>query len=343
VTSTLKFKLVVALLVMIHGVIAFGGFFAPYDATAQSRDFPYAAPMRLHCFDPATGWSVHPFVYGLKEAQGNPDTYEEDRTQRHILRFFVRGSTYSIAGVFSSNLHLFGVREPGRIFLLGADGLGRDQFSRLLIGGQLSLLAGILATMLSLLVGTAMGAAAGFFGKWADEPVMRLTDLFLALPWLYLLLAVRAFLPLSITPTRAFLLIVIVIGLVGWARPARLVRGVVLSARERRFVTAARGFGATQWYLLRRHILPQTTYVLLIQAAVLVPQYVLAEVTLSFVGLGVAEPVPSWGNMLANLQQYHVLVSYWWMYVPALALVPVSLGYFLLANTFQDRAATSAL
>src|SRR3954462_15781833 len=110
----------------------------------------------------------------------------------------------------------------------------------LLVGGQISLLAGILATLLSLLVGTAMGAAAGFFGKWTDESVMRLTDLFLALPWLYLLLAVRAFLPLSITPTHAFFLIVAVIGLVGWARPARLVRGVVLSARERRFVVAAR-------------------------------------------------------------------------------------------------------
>ena len=342
-TSTLKFKLVVALLISVHGVIALGGFFAPYDSTTQNRDFPYAPPMRLHFVDPSAGWSLRPFVYGLKEVAGNPDQYEEDKAQRYPLQFFLRGSAYSIAGMFSSSLHLFGVREPGRVFLLGVDGLGRDQFSRLLVGGQISLLAGILATLLSLLVGTAMGAAAGFFGKWTDESVMRLTDLFLALPWLYLLLAVRAFLPLSITPLRAFLLIITVIGIVGWARPARLVRGVVLSARERRFVTAARGFGATPWYLLKRHILPQAGYVLLIQAAVLIPQYVLAEVTLSFVGLGVAEPVPSWGNMLANLQQYHVLVSYWWMYLPAFALVPVSLGYFLLANSLQDRAAASAL
>ncbi len=342
-TSTFKFRLVVTLLVAIHGVIALGGFFAPYDPATQSRDFPYAPPVRLHFFDQTIGWSMRPFVYGLKEAPQNPDQYEEDRTQRYPLHFFVRGRSYSIAGVFSSNLHLFGVSDPGRIFLLGADGLGRDQFSRFLIGGQLSLLAGILATVLSLLVGTAMGAAAGFFGRWVDEPVMRLTDLFLALPWLYLLLAVRAFLPLSITPVGAFLLIIAVIGFVGWARPARLVRGIVLSARERRFVTAARGFGATPWYLLKRHILPQIWNVILIQAAVLIPQYVLAEVTLSFVGLGVAEPVPSWGNMLANLQQYHVLVSFWWMYLPALALVPVSLGYFVLANTLQDRAATGAL
>jgi peptide/nickel transport system permease protein len=226
---------------------------------------------------------------------------------------------------------------------LGTDGLGRDQLSRLLTGGQLSLGAGLLATALSLIVGTAFGVAAGFFGKWTDETVMRLTDLFLALPWLYLLLAVRAFLPLSIKPMQAFLLVVAVIGLVGWARPARLVRGVVLSARERRFVTAARGFGAGRWYLMKRHILPQVGYLLLIQAAVLIPQYILAEVTLSFLGLGVSEPEASWGNMLANLQQYHVLVSYWWMYLPALLLVPVSLGFFLLANALQGRQKRVAL
>jgi peptide/nickel transport system permease protein len=343
VISTLKFKLVVALLIAVHGIIVLGGFFGPCDATTQNRDFPYAAPTRLHFVDPVSGWSWRPFVYALKEAPGNIGVYQEDTTQKYPVQFFVRGDSYSIAGVFSSRWHLFGVHDPARIFLLGSDGLGRDQLSRVLVGGQISLLAGILATLLSLLIGTAMGAAAGFFGKWADESVMRLTDLFLALPWLYLLLAVRAFLPLSITPIRAFLLIIAVIGLVGWARPARLVRGVVLSARERRFVVAARGFGATPWYLLKRHILPQAGYVLLIQAAVLIPQYVLAEVTLSFVGLGVAEPLPSWGNMLATLQQYHVLVSYWWMYLPALALIPVSLGYFMLANAFQNRAAASAL
>lgn len=342
---TLRFKLglVVTLLVAVHGIIALGGFFAPYDATAQNRDFPYAAPMRVHLKDQAGEWSWRPFVYGLKEVSGDYGNYQEDRTQKHPLQFFVRGASYRMAGLFHSDVHLFGVRGPSRVFLLGTDGLGRDQLSRLLIGGQISLLAGVLATLLSLSVGAVMGTAAGFFGKWMDEPVMRLTDLFLALPWLYLLLAVRAFLPLSITPTDAFFLIIAVIGLVGWARPARMVRGVVLSARERRYVTAARGFGATRWYILKRHILPHTWQVLLIQAALLIPQYVLAEVTLSFVGLGVAEPVPSWGNMLANLQQYHVLVSYWWMYLPALSLVPVSLGYFLLANVFQDHMGSRAI
>jgi peptide/nickel transport system permease protein len=158
------------------------------------------------------------------------------------------------------------------------------------------------------------------------------------LPWLYLLLGLRAFLPLAVSPLEAFLLIVIVIGLVGWARPARLIRGVVLSVKERDFVRAARGFGAPNGYLLLRHILPETSSVLLTQAAILVPQYVLAEMTLSFLGLGVPQPLASWGNLLANLQQYSVLVSYWWMYLPAVAMVPFFLSYFGLSSALQEWA-----
>jgi peptide/nickel transport system permease protein len=144
-------------------------------------------------------------------------------------------------------------------------------------------------------------------------------------------------LPLHLSPGQAFLLLVLVIGLVDWARPARLVRGTVLSARERNYVLAGRGFGASDLYLIRRHILPHTSGLLLTQAALLAPQYVLAEVTLSYLGLGVSEPVPSWGNMLASLQQYHVLASYWWMWVPALALLAVTLAYYVVSQALHVR------
>jgi peptide/nickel transport system permease protein len=141
---------------------------------------------------------------------------------------------------------------------------------------------------------------------------------------------------LHISPAQAFFLLVAVIGSIGWARPARLVRGVVLSAKSRKYVMASRGFGASDFYILRCHVLPHTYGILLTQAALLVPQYIVAEVTLSFLGLGLSEPAPSWGNLLANLQQYNVLVSYWWMFAPALALVIVSLGYLQLANAVHE-------
>jgi peptide/nickel transport system permease protein len=193
------------------------------------------------------------------------------------------------------------------------------------------------AAGVSLALAVALGGISGFYGGWLDNVIMRLGELFLALPWLYLLLAVRAFLPLHINPTQTFLLLVLVIGLIGWARPARLIRGVALSARERHYVLAARGFGASDLYLLRRHVLPETYGVLLTQAALLIPQYILAEITLSFLGLGVDEPVPSWGNMLASLQNYSVLTSYLWMFIPGLVLILVFLLYYKVSNALQER------
>jgi peptide/nickel transport system permease protein len=136
---------------------------------------------------------------------------------------------------------------------------------------------------------------------------------------------------------QAFLLLAGIIGGVGWVRPARLIRGVALSAREQPFLLAARGFGASGGYLIRRHLLPFTLPVLLSQATVLVPQFILAEVGLSFLGLGIGQPVPSWGNMLAEAREYHVMISHPWLLAPGLAAVPFLLGYLLLADALLER------
>src|SRR6202167_90758 len=324
------------LLVSLHLAILLAGFVAPYDPVAQNRDFPFAPPARIHFVDASGHLHLRPFIYQWRARPDTFNEYEEVSQWGYPVRFFTRGPEYKIAGLLRSHVHLFGVTEPAQIFLAGTDGFGRDQFSRILHGGQISLAAGLLATGISLFLGLVVGCVSGFYGRWVDESAMRLVELFLVLPWLYFLLAVRSFLPLHISPTQAFLLLVAVIGTIGWARPARLIRGVVLSAKTRKYVIASRGFGASNCYILRRHVLPQTYGILLTQAALLVPQYVVAEVTLSFLGLGLSEPAPSWGNLLSNLQQYNVLVSYWWMFAPALALVIVSLGYLQLANAVHE-------
>ncbi len=327
------------LLALLHGIVVAAGFFAPYDPVEQDRERPYLPPMRIHWMDARGHLHLRPFFYPLKLREGSFDQYEENTASTVPLLFFRSGASYRLLGFLPTRLHLFGA-SGARIYLLGSDAYGRDQLSRILYGGQVSLLAGLLGAGVTLLLGALIGMAAGYYGGWRDELLMRIAELFLALPWLYLLFALRAFLPLGVSPFDSFLLVVVVIGMVGWARPARLVRGVVLSVKERDFVRAARGFGASDLYLLRRHILPETAGVILTQATILVPQFVLAEMTLSFLGLGVPEPLSSWGNLLASLQQYNVLVSYWWMYLPALAIVPFFLGYLRLASALQQRTVT---
>lgn len=319
-----------AALAILHAVILFAGFFAPYDPALQNREFPYAPPTHVHIADSS---GIHrPFVYA---SVADLDGYREDTTRRYPVQFFVRAQPYKVLGILRSDLHLFGVDEPARLTLAGSDGFGRDEFSRLLYGGQISLATGWLAALVTLVAGTMIGTLAGYYGRWVDEGLMGVGELFLSLPWFYFLVGARAFLPLHVNPAETLILLIGVIGLIGWARPARLVRGIVLSARNRNYVLAARGFGGSDLYLLRRHVLPETFAILLTQAALLIPQYVAAEATLSFFGLGIGEPTPSWGNMLTTLQQYNVLVSYSWLFAPAAALVITSVMYWLLADVLH--------
>lgn len=338
-------KVIASLMVLValHMAILFAGFVAPCDPAVQKRDFPYAPPTHLHFVDLNGHWHFRPFVYAIVPSPEGLYEYRETREHESPVHFFVGGDSYKIAGLFSCHVHLFGVDAPAEVFLAGTDSYGRDQLSRILFGGQMSLTAGLLATAISLFLGLVVGCVAGFYGKWIDESVMRLVELFMVLPWLYLLLAVRSFLPLHLSPAQTFFLVIGVIGTIGWARPARLIRGVVLSAKTQKYVLASRGFGASDFYIARRHVLPHTYGVLLTQAALLVPQYIVAEVTLSFFGLGLSEPTPSWGNLLANLQQYNVLAAYWWMFAPALALVLVSSGYLGVANAVHEKLQSGSI
>jgi peptide/nickel transport system permease protein len=317
-------RLIVGALVALHVVVGLAGFVAPYDPTSQDRSSPYAPPTALHIVD-AHGELQAPFVYAQVPDPNDPAAYIDDTSRRYSVQLLANG-------------RLLSVDAPGRLSLLGTDAFGRDVFSRVLHGGRISIAAGLLATLCALVVGMTFGALAGFFGGFLDRIVMRTADVFMALPWIYLLFAVRAALPLHIDTRATFLMLIAVLGIVGWARPARMIRGIVLSARERTYVRAAEGFGASSWYLLRRHILPHTYSIVLTQASVLIPQYLLAEVALSFLGLGIGEPTASWGSMLGTLQQYHVLASYWWMFAPALALVAVATAYHALTSLGHERA-----
>jgi peptide/nickel transport system permease protein len=332
----------VFLLCVIYLLVVAAGFIAPYDYALQTRDAVLSPPTKVHWIDSNGVFHFRPFVYRTIEDPERPNDLQEDKRVPYTIHFAAL-ETQEDGSDFGRRLRLMGVDPPAHLFLLGTDELGRDVFSRLLYGGRISLLAGLFAASLSLGLATILGSIAGFYGSWIDMGIMRIAELFIALPWMYLLLALRSLLPLHMGPVRVFFIVVGLIGSLGWARPTRLVRGVALSLRERHYVLAARSFGASDAYLLRRHILPGIGWLLLTQAVLLVPHYVLAEVTLSFFGLGIGEPTPSWGSMLASLQQYRVLVSAWWMFSPGVAMVTVFLLYRALHDALQPDSVGAEL
>lgn len=333
-----EYYLALILLVPIHVLVLGAGFFSPYDPDLQNRTLPFAPPMRLHWIDFRGRFHLRPFVYPYVPIPGRFGSYKPDVEHPVPVEFFLHTPEPTASGGVERRWRLFGTGGSARIFLLGTDEYGRDQLSRMLYGGRISLLAGVAAAVLSLGLGLLLGTAAGYYGGVADGALMRFAELFLALPWLYLLFALRAFLPLGTPPLESFALIVMVIGCMGWARPGRLIRGAVLSAKERNYVLAARGFGARDAYIVRRHVLPQTFGIVLTQAGILIPQYILAEVVLSYLGLGIGEPVPTLGNMLAQFQVQGMSNAYWWMLFPGVILIPVLAGYYALTDALHARA-----
>ncbi len=294
------------ILVLAHLAAAGAGFLAPYRPEEQHRDHPWRPPASLEWRSGAL-WAVD------RSAEPHRATQ---------FRWWVETP---------SGRKLFAAPAGESIFLLGTDGLGRDQWTRLLYGARISLYSGLAAAVVAAATGWLLGGLAGFLGGWLDRLLTVAAEAFLALPWMYLLLAARAFFPLRTDPQLVFSVLLLLLGIVGWARPARLVRGAVMSAKERDYVHAARGFGAGRWYLLTRHVLPETSPIIFTWLSLAIPQYIAAEATLSFLGLGLSGSVPSWGGLIAGLGSLEVLVSYWWMWAPAVTLTTILACYHSLA------------
>jgi peptide/nickel transport system permease protein len=327
---------------LFYGMAICAGAIAPYGFSEQDRDHTNCPPTRIH-FTHSDGHLTQPFVYQQRQVEGELERYEEDRSHAAPLKVLVSGSKYKFVGIIPASVHLFGVAEPAKIYIFGTDEYGRDQLSRFLYGAQVSIFVGTLTASIALALGLAIGTMSATFGGWFDAFAMRFTELFMALPWLYLLLAVRAILPLRTGASTSLLIIMSVLALVGWAKPARLFRGVILSAQELDFVSAASAMGGTRWYILRRHVLPQTTTILALQAALLIPQFIVAEVTLSFLGLGVGEPIPSWGAVLAPLARYESIALHWWLILPLCAVVPLFFSYHELSTVLQAKNAPTMM
>jgi len=325
-----------AAIVLLHVVILAAPWVAPYDPAAQHRDVPFAPPTPLHFVDRDGGWHAQPFVCAIVHVPGTFFRYVEDCATTAPVRAFVMRDEPSGFTTRQAR-HLFGADAPLDLFLFGTDEYGRDVFSRLLLGARVSLAMAIAAAGVALVIAVVTGAIAGYVGGFADTAISAGTELVLGLPWLYLLIAARAAMPLALPPPQAMAMIVVLLGFLGWARPGRLVRATVAAARGREYVMAARTAGASTPRILIRHILPEVTAVVTVAAVVLVRQFVVAETTLSLFGLGVPEPVPSWGTMLAAAQRPRALTETWWLLAPVAGLIVVCMVYYALARVVRPE------
>jgi peptide/nickel transport system permease protein len=297
-----------------------GPWLTPNSPAEQFAEAVYAPPMRPHIMDDS-GHLRPPFVYPLRLANRLEHRYGEDRSHPMPLRLFTNGALLSVDAAHQSPW-----------FPLGTDALGRDEFARLAWGTRLSLGVALGAALGALVIGALVGGLAGFAGGLVDDGLMRGADVIIALPAVYVVLALRASMPLVLTTTEVFWTMVVVLAAVGWPFPARGVRAVVATERTREYAEAARALGASRTRLLLRHLLPAARGFLVVQTTLLVPSFVLAEATLSYVGLGFSEPIPSWGAMLREAGRGRALVDAPWLLAPAVAIVVSALAVNLTAG-----------
>jgi peptide/nickel transport system permease protein len=319
-------------------------FLSPYDYRVQSRREPLAPPTALHFQAMQGTWHYWPFIHARQMVDPLERRYVVDPTRVYPIEFYARGYSYRLLGVFASDRHLFGVRsidgtEAPRAYLLGSDALGRDRLSRLLIASRFSLSVAPIGTLIASALGILLGCLAGYAGRWTDALLMRGADTMMALPPLVLILAARAAFPLELPPMHAALLLVVIFVVLGWAEMARLARGLVIELRQREFVLAATSIGLSPPRILFRHILPNAANPLIIQAFLTLPAFLLAETALSFLGVGLQEPEPSWGNMLAAAADVSMLGSSHYVVAlsPALAVSMFVLSVHLLRKGVEER------
>ncbi len=299
------FALLVLLALYIGAV--FAPFLTPYDRQESFglEGVRYQAPTQVRFWE--NGSLQAPFVYATVrkvDSQTFETKYFEDTAQKFPIRFFAeRGEAYKLFGLFDTRVRLVSVEAPARLFLMGSDGSGRDIFSRILLGAQISLSIGFIAVGISFLIGAILGGLAGYYGGILDALLMRFAEVIQAIPPFFLLIALSALIPALLPPEQYFFGVIIMLGFSSWMDLAKAIRGQVMSIREQEFIVSARALGIPEGRVILRHILPNTASYLVVLGSITIPSAILAESGLSFIGRGIREPAVSWGSMISDITQ----------------------------------------
>lgn len=328
------------LLLMFYIAVIAADFIAPYDPYVSQPNGSLLPPTTIYWQNQAgefIGPHVYPTTQGPVDLETGLRELNIERDKPSPLGLFVKGTSYKFLGILPWDRHLFGTTGDAKFNLLGTDEQARDQFSRLVFGGRISLFIGLVGIMIYFPLGMMIGGISGYFGGWVDSILMRFAEVLMTIPGIYLLVALAAVLPVGLTSAQRFLLIVVITSFISWAGLARVIRGQVLSIKQREFVEAVRAMGANSFYIIMRHVLPQTATYVIISATLAIPSFIISESVLSLIGLGIQQPDPSWGNMLSLATNASILVLQpWLVWPPALLIILTVLAFNLLGDGLRD-------